>query len=130
MKHNYLQNAIVGMGIGFPVTLMCMTMFGGWNDAIAELLVWLCASALYGILSGLIFSGKLEWSLPALLGLHCLGCTAVTLGAAMVCGYLTGLESMAAVLVPFAVIYVLIYAGCFCVMKHNERKINEALNDK
>lgn len=130
MKQNYLQNAIVGMGIGFPVTLLCMTMFGGWNDAIAELLVWLCASALYGILSGLIFSGKLDWSLPGLLGLHCLGCAAVTLGAATVCGYLTGLESMVAVLVPFVVIYVLIYAGCFCVMKHNERKINEALNEK
>lgn len=130
MKQNYLKNAIVGMGIGFPVTLVCMTLFGGWNDAIAELLVWLCASALYGILSGVIFSGKLEWPLPGLLGLHCLGCAAVTLGAATVCGYPGGIEGAVAVLVPFAVIYVLIYAGCLCVMKHNEKKINEALNGK
>ena len=130
MKQNHLNNAIVGMGIGFPVTLLCMTMFGGWNDAIAELLVWLCASALYGLLSGGIFSGKLELPLPALLGLHCLGCISVTMGAAHLCGYLTGPESVTAVLIPFVVIYAVIYGGCLCVMKHNERKINEALNEK
>lgn len=129
MKMNYAQNAIVGMGFGFPITLLCMTLIGGYNDVIAEFLVWMAASALYGILSGVMFRGKLELPLPAALGLHCLGCLAITLGATVVCGYVTDIVSALPVLIPFAVIYAVVYGLCVCMMKRNEKQINQALNE-
>ena len=130
MKTNYMQNAIVGMGFGFPITLLCMTLFGGFNDVIAEFLVWMVASALYGILSGVMFYRKDELPLPAALGLHCLGCLLITMGAAVFCGYVTGVADLLPVLIPFVGIYLLVYLLCICMMKKNEKQINQALQEK
>lgn len=130
MKKHLIERAIIGMGYGFPITLLCMTLIGGWNGVIRELLVWMIASALYGILSGAMFSGKLEWPLPALLGVHCLGCLAVTVAAALINGYASDAASLLPILLPFAVIYAAVYGVCVWLMKRSEKQINEALKDK
>ena len=130
MKTNYLQNAIIGMGFGFPVTLVCMALFGGFHPVLRELMIWMAASALYGILSGVIFTKNEEFPLPVAVGLHCLGCIVITLGAAALCGYVTGIADILPVLIPALIIYALIYGICILMMKHNEKQINQVLQKK
>lgn len=130
MKKNHLENAIVGMGWGFPVTLLCMTLIGGYNEILKEFLVWAAASALYGILSGVMFRGELEWPLPLTLTVHCGGCLAITVGAAVINGYVTDVPSALPILIPFAVVYATVYGACVWMMKRSEKQINEALREK
>ena len=54
----YVLNAIIGMGFGFPITLLCMALIGGCNAVMKELLIWMAASALYGVLSTIMGSEK------------------------------------------------------------------------
>lgn len=130
MKKNYVLNAIIGMGFGFPVTLLCMALFGGFNGVIRELLIWMIASALYGILSGVLFDRKNDLPLIAVVGIHFLGCTVITMGAALLNGYVSNIGDVLPVLIPAVVIYAVIYGICFLLMKHNEKQINQALKEK
>ena len=130
MKKNFIQNAITGMGFGFPVTVLCMTMFGGFNSATRELLTWMIASALYGLLSGGIFHTKNNLPLPAAVGLHGVGCVVITMAAAGLCGYIRSAADVLPVLIPAVVIYAVIYIICFLLMKQNEKQVNEALQKK
>lgn len=126
-----IQSVLTGMGIGFPVTLVCMIAIGGFNSVILEFGVWMVASALFGVLSGILFYSKNDLSFPAALGLHLLGCFAVTVAACAILGYGSSLpELIRSILPAFLVIYAAIYGICFAVMKHNEKKINEALNQQ
>lgn len=128
---NYLESAIVGMGIGFPITLLCMTLVGGFNAVVMEFLVWMIASALYGVLSGVLFYKKNELSLPAAMALHCLGCLTVTIAAAAICGYADSIRTLLLGVLPvFLVIYGLVYAFCIFLMKQDEKQINQALEKK
>lgn len=131
MKSNYAEHALIGMGIGFPITLVCMTLIGGFNAIVAEFLVWMIASALYGILSGIVFIKKKDLSLPAAMGIHCLGCLLITVIAATVCGYADSFLSLLMGILPvFFIVYALVYALCVILMKKNEKQINDALNKK
>lgn len=125
-----LENAIVGMGWGFPATLLCMMLIGGYNEILKEFLVWAAASACYGILSGMMFRGELEWPLPVTLAVHCGGCLAITVAAAVINGYVSDVPSALPILIPFAVVYAVVYAACVWMMKRSEKEINEALNEK
>lgn len=126
----YILSGIIGMGFGFPSTLLCMTLIGGVNPVIKELLVWMVASALYGLLSVAMFSKKLEMPMPVSFGLHFAGIVAITLGAALICGYVTSFVDVLPVLIPMVVIYVLVCILCFLLMKKDEKQINEALEKR
>lgn len=132
MKFNssmLIQSALTGMGIGFPVTLLCMAAIGGFNGVILEFLVWMVASALFGILSGILFYSKNDLSLPAAMALHCGGCFLVAICAAAVNGYSDDLMDLITAIAPvFLVIYAAVYAVCFAIMKHHEKQINKALD--
>lgn len=131
MKKNLIPYAITGMGIGFPVTLICMMTIGGFNAVVAEFLTWLVASALFGILSGVIFDKNSDLILPAAIALHCLGCLAVAVTAGWICGYADSfLELLMGILPVFLIVYVLIYLFSFLSMKRYEKKINQELNQK
>lgn len=130
MKKNYVLNAIIGMGFGFPVTLLCMILFGGSNAELREFLIWMIASALYGILSGGLDSQKYEMPMPVAVGLHFFGCIGITMGAALLCGYVSSIGDVLPVLIPAFVIYIVICGICFLLMKHNEKQINKALKEK
>ena len=126
----YILSGIIGMGFGFPSTLLCMTLIGGVNPVIKELLVWMVASALYGLLTVAMFSKKLEMPMPVSFGLHFAGIVAITLGAALICGYVTSFVDVLPVLIPMVVIYVLVCILCFLLMKKDEKQINEALEKR
>lgn len=126
----YVTNAIIGMGFGFPVTLLCMSLFGGYSALIQEFLVWMIASALYGLLATVMEHSKAELPAPLSFGIHFFGCVAITLGAALLNGYITGIRDVLPILLPTFVIYIVICGICFLLMKKNEKEINKALEDK
>lgn len=134
MKRNnnsLFDYALIGMGFGFPITLLCMLLIGGFNGVVAEFLTWMVASALFGIISGVLNSEKCELKLPVAMALHCLLCLAVATAAGAIIGYGDNfLELLRGILPVFVIVYVLVYAVCILLMKREEKKINEALKDK
>ena len=126
----YVLNAIIGMGFGFPITLLCMIWVGGYHPVMKEFLVWMAASALYGLLSTVMDSKKIDLPLPASIGLHALGCIAITMGAALLCGYIKSVVDILPILIPAIIIYAVVCLICFLLMKQNEKQINKALEEK
>lgn len=126
----YVLNAIIGMGFGFPITLLCMSLIGGYNEVVREFLVWMVASALYGLLSTVMDSKKFDMPLPVSIGVHFFGCVAITLGAALLCGYIRSVADVLPILIPSIIIYVVVCFICFLLMKQNEKQINKELEEK
>ena len=126
----YILNAIIGMGFGFPITLLCMILIGGYNVVMREFLVWMAASALYGVLSTVMDSKKLDMPLPVSIGLHALGCIVITMGAALLCGYIQSVADVLPILIPAILIYLVVCLVCFLLMKQSEKQINKALEEK
>lgn len=126
----YVLNAIIGMGFGFPITLLCMALIGGYNAVVQEFLIWMVASALYGVLSTILGDKNFDMSLPVSIGLHFFGCVSITMGAALLCGYVSSIADVLPVLIPAVIIYVVVCLICFLLMKQNEKQINKALEEK
>ena len=126
----YILNAIIGMGFGFPITLLCMLLIGGYNVVMREFLVWMAASALYGVLSTVMDSKKFDMPLPVSIGLHALGCIVITMGAALLCGYIQSVADVLPILIPAILIYLVVCLVCFLLMKQTEKQINKALEEK
>lgn len=126
----YVLNAIIGMGFGFPITLLCMSLIGGYNEVVQEFFVWMVASALYGLLSTVMDSKKFDMPLPVSIGVHFFGCVAITLGAALLCGYIGSVADVLPILIPSIIIYVVVCFVCFLLMKQNEKQINKELEEK
>ena len=126
----YVLSAIIGMGFGFPITLLCMALIGGYNAIMKELLIWMAASALYGVLSTIMDERKFDMPLPVSIGLHFFGCVVITLGAALLCGYVGSIADVLPILIPAIGIYFVVYFICFLLMKQNEKAVNKALEEK
>lgn len=126
----YALNAIIGMGFGFPITLLCMILIGGYDPVMKEFLVWMAASALYGVLSTIMDDKKFDMPMPVSIGLHFFGCVAITMGAALLCGYVSSIADVLPVLIPAVIIYAVVCLICFLLMKQNEKQINKALEEK
>ena len=126
----YVLNAIIGMGFGFPITLLCMALIGGYNAVVQEFLVWMVASALYGVLSTIMNETKFALPLPVSIGLHFFGCVVITMGAALLCGYVSSIADVLPILIPAVIIYAVVCLICFLLMKQNEKAVNKALEKK
>lgn len=126
----YIMSAIIGMGFGFPITLLCMALIGGYNTVVQEFLIWMVASALYGLLSVVMDSKRLDMPLPVSIGLHFFGCIVITMGAALLCGYVTSWADVLPIVIPSIAIYVVVCFICFLLMKKDEKQINKALQQK
>lgn len=126
----YVLNAIIGMGFGFPITLLCMILIGGYNPVMKEFLVWMAASALYGVLATIMDEKNFDMPLPVSIGLHFFGCVAITMGAALLCGYVSSIADVLPILIPAIVIYFVVCFICFLLMKQNEKAVNKALEEK
>ena len=126
----YVLNAIIGMGFGFPITLLCMILIGGYNPVMKEFLVWMAASALYGVLSTIMNETKFDMPLPVSIGLHFFGCVVITMGAALLCGYVSSIADVLPILIPAVIIYAVVCLICFLLMKQNEKAVNKALEEK
>ena len=121
--------ALTGAGIGFPVTVLCMTLIGGFNQATRELLIWLAASVLFGLVSGLFFRNQ-NLKLLTATALHFLCCLAIASTAGWLCGYADSfLNLLVAILPVFVVVYILVYLGVVFAMKQEARKINKTLEN-
>ena len=132
MKENnsstLFSSILTGLGIGFPVTLLCMTLIGGFNEIIAELLTWMVASALFGIVSHLTFF-KSDLSMLLATAIHCVCCLLIVVGACLICGYTDNLLTLFTAILPvFIIVYAIIYLFCFLSMKKYEKEINETRN--
>ncbi len=121
---------LTGIGIGIPVTLICMISIGGWNSIVMEFLVWTIASALFGVLSVVTFSND-KMNLVLATALHCISCLLITVGACAIIGYSDSFfEILLSVAPIFVVVYVVIYSVNFFTMRKNAKKANEALGKK
>ena len=126
----YVLAALTGMGFGFPITLLCMTLIGGYNEVLREFMIWMAASALYGLLSVVMDSKKLDMPMPVSIGLHFAGIIVITMGAALLCGYVSGIMDVLPILIPTFAIYAAVCGVCFWLMKKDEKQINKALQEK
>lgn len=130
MKKNHvswMSYALTGTGIGFPITALCMLLIGGYNGASRELLVWMVASALFGLTSGLFFQ-KLNLNLITATALHFVCSLLIASTAGWLCGYAESfLELLKGMLPVFVVVYVAVYLSVLFAMKLEADKINKAL---
>ena len=127
---NFIFAILTGIGIGIPVTIVCMISIGGWNAVVMEFLVWTIASALFGVLSVVTFSNE-KMNMILATALHCVGCLLITVGACFIIGYADSFfEILLAVAPVFAVVYIAIYSINFFTMRKNAKKANEALGKK
>ena len=130
MKKNnvsWISFALNGTGIGFPITALCMLLIGGYNQATQELLVWLTASVLFGLVSGLFFQ-KLNLKLLTATALHFACCLTIASTAGWLCGYADGFLELLGAMVPlFLLVYVAVYLAVFLAMKKEAEQINKAL---
>jgi len=126
----YVLAALIGMGFGFPITLLCMILFGGYNTVVQEFLIWMIASVLYGLLSVIMNNPKNEMPLPLSFGLHFFGCIVITMGAALLNGYIVSVSDILPILIPAFAIYIVICLICFLLMKKNAKEINKILEKR
>lgn len=127
---NLFPCALTGIGYGIPVTLLCMTLIGGWQEPLGEFTVWTVASALIGILSGIAF-GSEKLTLPMTLAIHGTGTFAIVVGACWFCGYASSfIRLFTGVLPVFLIVYAAIYGINYFLIKQEEKRINAALNSQ
>lgn len=126
---NIILACITGIGIGMPITVLCMALIGGWNDAVKEILVWLVASALFGVLSLIFNRDRMNLIISTVI--HCIGCLAVTCTACTINGYSDNFfEMLLAILPIFVIIYAVIYTAAIVSAKIEAKKITDTLNNK
>lgn len=127
---DFILAMITGIGIGIPITLVCMISIGGFNEVVKEFLVWTVASALFGVLSVLTFKND-KLNLIVSTVLHCVGCLGITVGACAIIGYSSSFfEILLAVAPVFVIVYGVLYTVSVISMKINAKKANEALENK
>ncbi len=122
---SWVRTVLGSIGTGAIVTVIICCIFGGYNDTVKGFIIWMIASILYGIATRLImFSCKL--SLPLSTAIHAVICFAVTIAAMKLCNYET--TSLLTVLVPFIIVYLIIYAACYFSWKAEAKRANERLS--
>lgn len=94
------------------------------------MLIWMVASALYGILSGALFDKENDLPQIVVIAIHFAGCVAITMGAALLNGYVSGIADVLPILIPAVVIYAVICGICTLLNKQTEKRINKALQNK
>lgn len=129
IKNNLLgmiDSLILGIGVGVPVTLICMLCFGALDATLRQVLIWTAASGLCGLVSWFLF--KINMHLLLWTGLHFLLCFGIAAAAVTLCGYFNDMTSFLRVCLPmFAGIYFVLYGVFMLRAKIDEKRMNEAL---
>ena len=119
----YLQ---YGLSIGAVMTTLLLILMEGMNRTLLEMVIWLCASAGYGLVS-LIFEAERHHNLTAT-AIHFVLCAGMTIGAGALLQYSDSLWGLASGILPtFLIIYAVIYTCFYIGSRHNVKKINEKL---
>lgn len=123
---NLWTRARTGLLVGMLVQLILLWSMRDTYGSALEITVWMGASVIYGVASGLF-----AWERLSLLGataLHFLLSYAVTVTACLVLGYGKTLWACALSCLPlFLILYVLIYLGIAIAVRVQMKKINEKL---
>ena len=128
-KESWISFTLAGTGIGFPITALCMLLIGGNNQATREILIWMGASALFGLISGLFFQ-KCNLKLLTATVLHFACCLLISSGAGWLCGYGASFLELLTGMVPvFVAVYAIVYLCVYLGMKREAEKINRALEE-
>ena len=121
-----LDHVVMGLGIGFVVSTVCLSLMRGMDETMQNVLAWMIASVLYGLIS-MIYDT--EWlPLPGLIAVHFCGCVTVTLGTAWFLGYADSLLMLARDIVPvFVLIYIIIGIGITFYARQDTKKLNKRM---
>ena len=118
-----------GLAVGSVTTCVCLAAMNGMDGTLLQVMAWLCASALYGLVS-IIFEAE-SLPLPLAIGIHLLLCLGITLGTGYLLGYSAQFGSLFLAIIPvFLVLYGLISAGIWLYSRHCARDTNDRLAGK
>lgn len=121
-----LNNAFIGLGVGSVASTVSIAVMNGMDDTIRQVLVWLAASAVFGIISGIMCMDFAN--LPVRTVIHFALCflLAVTVGDFL--DYSTGWFAGAKAMLPaFLLIYMVIYISVYSVRIVQTRRLNQRL---
>ena len=122
-----LTFGFVGSGIGACVMTLVILLNGSSMIRATELLYWVAASFLMGVVTMILYTDKLHFLL--LTAIHFVLCFGIVFAAVSFCGYMdTALASLRAMMPEFLIIYAGIYLVVYTVSKLNERAVNKALD--
>ncbi|MCI8404875.1 MAG: DUF3021 domain-containing protein [Clostridia bacterium] len=131
MRKRILDHLIVGLGIGFIATTLCLWIFklneASGAEVMRQFTTWLFASALYGLIS-LIYDSDIPFSVS--LAIHFAGCTAITFAASCAAGFfefMVWYEWFIYVLPVFIIMYIIIGASVTVITRCQAKKINGKL---
>lgn len=135
MKKKIAEHLMVGLGIGFVVTTVCLWIFklneATGAEVMREFTTWLVASACYGLIS-LIYDSDIPF--PLSLIIHFIACATITFIASYISGimdyFMNWYEWFIYVLPVFIGIYLIIGAGITIATRCQAKKINEKINEK
>lgn len=121
----YLQT---GLAIGFVATAISMMVIQGVNDVTKQILVWMAASAIFGLVSMIFMNDRI--SLPLATLIHFVVCASVAIGAGALLGYADSLWSLIAGVMPvFLVIYLVVSVVIYLSIWLNARALNRRLKE-
>ena len=118
----------VGTGIGAMVmTVLVLCINGMTQIDTMELLYWLAASFLLGVVTMILYSDKLHFLL--LTAIHFVLSFGIVFGAVYSCGYADSVKATLRAMEPeFIIIYAVIFLIVYTVSKLNEYAVNKALH--
>lgn len=123
----FLGIAVFGVGIGIPVTVICKSAMGGYNETLREIIVWIVASALLGLVSSVFFIGKFNFLVSTII--HCISCFTVAMSACAICGYIDSMHTVFAEILPiFVIVYLVLYLVGITIAKIEVKQVNDMLN--
>ncbi len=109
-----LKNTILTLGFGTIVFMFMLILDNGLNDTLKSILVWLIASALYG-LSFAILNSKIKYRNI----IHILICFLITIGARISYSYISSIDiDYLKILIITIPIYVCVYLLLYIFMKY------------
>lgn len=119
--------AIFGVGVGIPVTVICKSVMGGYNDTLKEIIIWIFASALLSLISSVLFIGKFNFLISTII--HCVGCFTVGMTACALCGYIDSVYTVFAEILPvFVIVYLVLYLIGVAIARFEAKQITNMLN--
>lgn len=119
-----LRYLTIGLAIGFVCTVFFMIVFIGINELTIQLLVWLLASAGFGLASMIFENEKLSYLAKNVI--HFITSLAIV-STISLCLYR---DLMVSVILCFVLAYIVIYFVMGMIDKYEVKKINEKLQSR
>ncbi len=130
MFKKVLEHTGTGLAIGAVASTACLALLRGLDGTLIQIIAWLAASVLFGLVS-LIYDIE-ALPLPLALGLHALLCLGIALGTCYLLGYasLFGPGFALMMLPVFLLVYLAISLGIWLYGRYCARTTSERLAKK